>query len=110
VRKVLVPSSLPSLTTGVILTAGKMIGETAALIYTAGGNSPTIGWLSLNPLQAGDTLTVHLYELQAEGIIRNAVQIANGTAALLILILLIFNLGLRWLAAALTQRLTGSRT
>ncbi|MGH2516337.1 MAG: phosphate ABC transporter permease PstA, partial [Ktedonobacterales bacterium] len=85
VWRVLVPTALPSLTTGVILTAGKMIGETAALIFTAGGNSPAVGWLSLNPLTVGDTLTVHLYELQAEGVIHNAVQIAEGTATLLII-------------------------
>jgi phosphate transport system permease protein len=109
VRKVLVPTALPSLTTGVILTAGKMIGETAALIYTAGGNSPATGWLSLNPLMSGDTLTVHLFELQAEGIVRNAVQIENGTATLLIILLLIFNLGLRGLAGQLNRRLAGSR-
>jgi len=109
VRKVLVPTSLPALTTGVILTTGKMIGETAALIYTAGGNSPGAGWLSLNPLTAGDTLTVHLYELQAEGIVRNAVQIANGTATLLIVLLLIFNVGLRSAAGLLNRRLAGRR-
>jgi len=107
VWRVLVPTALPSLTTGVILTAGKMMGETAALIFTAGGNSPAVGWFSLNPLTVGDTLTVHLYELQAEGIVRNAVQIANGTATLLIILLLVFNLGIRGLAGLLNRRLAG---
>ncbi len=109
VARVLLPSALPALTTGVILTAGKMIGETAALIFTTGGNSPLTGWFSLNPLTAGDTLTVHLYELKAEGIVKNAAQVANGTATLLIILLLVFNLGLRWLAALLNRRLSGRR-
>lgn len=109
VWRVLVPTALPALTTGIILTAGKMIGETAALIFTSGGNSPAVGWLSLNPLTVGDTLTVHLYELQAEGVVRNAVQIANGTATLLIILLLLFNVGIRGLAGLLNRRLAGRR-
>lgn len=109
VFKTLIPASLPSLTTGVILTAGKMIGETAALIYTAGGSSSVNGWFSLNPMIPGDTLTVHLFELQAEGIARNALRIENGTATLLILLLLTFNLGLRAAAGALNRRFAGSR-
>ncbi len=107
--RVMLPAALTSLTTGVILTAGKMIGETAALIYTAGGNASITGWFSLNPLTAGTTLTVKLYELQAEGIVQNAVQIENGTATLLIILLLVFNLGLRWLAGMLSRRLSGYR-
>ena len=108
--RVLIPSAIPQLTTGVILTAGKMIGETAALIFTAGTSSPTTGWFTLNPLFPGDTLTVHLFELQAEGIARNRVVVENGTAALLILFLLIFNLGFRWLAGLLNRRLAGKRS
>jgi phosphate transport system permease protein len=109
VFRVLLPAALASLTTGVILTAGKMIGETAALIYTTGGNSSITGWLSLNPLTAGTTLTVKLYELYNEGVVANAREIEAATAALLILLLLIFNLGLRGLAAVLIRRLSGYR-
>lgn len=108
--RVLIPGAIPQLTTGVILTAGKMIGETAALIFTAGTSSPTTGWFTLNPLFPGDTLTVHLFELQAEGIARNRVVVENGTAALLILFLLLFNLGFRWLAGRLNSRLAGRRS
>src|SRR5262249_33901110 len=107
VLRVLVPSSLPALTTGIILTAGKMIGETAALIYTAGGSSSINGWFSLNPLTSGDTLTVKLYTVQAEGTMQNALQIQQGTATLLILLLLLFNFGLRGLASVLIRRLSG---
>ncbi|HLY32455.1 MAG TPA: phosphate ABC transporter permease PstA [Ktedonobacterales bacterium] len=108
VARVLVPAAIPALTTGVILTAGKMIGETAALLYPAGGNSSPTGWFSLNPFLPGDTLAVHLYELRAEGIVPNAQQIANSTATLLIILLLVFNLGLRYLAGLLNRRLAGA--
>jgi phosphate transport system permease protein len=107
VTRVIVPAALPPLTTGVILTAGKMIGETAAIVFTAGSSSPYNGWFSLNPLFPGDTLTVHLFLLRSEGIQRNALQIENGTAALLIVFLLIFNLGFRGLAALLNRRFAG---
>ncbi|MDE3231245.1 MAG: phosphate ABC transporter permease PstA [Chloroflexota bacterium] len=107
VTRVLIPTAFPSLITGVILTAGKMIGETAALIYTAGGSSSINGWFSLNPLTSGDTLTIKLYQLQAEGITANAPAVAAGTATLLIILLLIFNLGLRWSANAINNRIAG---
>ncbi|HEX6541389.1 MAG TPA: phosphate ABC transporter permease PstA [Ktedonobacterales bacterium] len=105
--KALIPTALPQLTTSVILTAGKMIGETAALIYTAGSNAPINGWFSLDPLASGETLTVHLYQLQAEGLAHNARALENGTAALLIIFLLVINLGLRWAASAINRRLSG---
>ena len=107
VWRVLLPAALPSLTTGVILTAGKMMGETAALIFTSGGNSPAVGWLTLNPLTVGDTLTVHMYEAQAEGVLSNSAAIAAGTATLLVILLLIINLGIRGLAGLLNRRLAG---
>lgn len=107
--KVMIPTSLLQLTTGVILTSGKMIGETAALIYTAGSNAPINGWFSLDPFASGETLTVHLYQLQAEGLAQNAKALENGTAALLIIFLLAFNLGLRWLATLINRRLSGRR-
>jgi phosphate transport system permease protein len=105
--RVMLPTALPALTTGVILTAGKMIGETAALIFTAGSSAPVNGWFSLDPLYPGQTLTILLFNLQAEGGGANAVNIQNGVATLLILFLLVFNLGLRYLAGALSKRLSG---
>lgn len=107
--RVLIPTSLPRFTTGVILTAGKMIGETAALIFTAGISGSVTGWLTLNPLVPGDTLTVHLYTLQSEGISPNARAVQAGTATLLVLFLLLFNLGFRSLSGVLDRRLSGKR-
>jgi phosphate transport system permease protein len=109
VFRVLVPTSLPALTTGIILTAGKMMGETAALIFTAGASSSINNWLNLNPFASGETLTVHLYTLQSEGLGPNVKALSNGTAAVLILLLLLFNLGIRWIAAAITRRVSGRR-
>jgi len=107
VTRVLIPTAFPSLVTGVILTAGKMIGETAALIYTVGGSSSINGWFTLNPLTSGDTLTIKMFALQSEGITPNAPAVAAGTATLLVILLLIFNLGLRWGANVINRRISG---
>lgn len=110
VWRVLLPAALPALTTGIVLTAGKMIGESAALIYTAGSNSGgSSGWLSLNPLLPGDTLTVRIFYLEAENPTVSAHLAAKATSALLIILLLVFNLGFRYLAERLNQRLRGDR-
>jgi phosphate transport system permease protein len=109
VFRVILPAALASLTTGVVLTAGKMIGEAAALIYTTGANSAGTNWFTLNPLSATTTLTVKLYELYNEGVVPNAAQVEAGIAALLILLLLIMNLGIRGLAALLIRRVSGYR-
>jgi phosphate transport system permease protein len=85
-----------------------MIGETAALIYTAGIASSVNGWFSLDPLISGDTLTVHLYSLQSEPIGQNIQQQEAGTATLLILLLLLFNLGFRYLSTRLNVRFAGT--
>jgi phosphate transport system permease protein len=108
VMRVLIPTAIPGITTGIILTIGKMIGETAALIYTAGIASSVNGWFSLDPLISGDTLTVHLFSLQAEPIGQNIQQQEAGTATLLILLLLLFNLGFRYLSTRLNVRLAGT--
>lgn len=109
VSRVLVPSALLQITTGIVLTGGKIIGETAAIIFTAGSNISINGWNTLDPTALGETLTVHLYTLQSEGLAANAKQIEAGTAALLIIFLLVFNLGFRGLATLLNRRLSGGR-
>jgi phosphate transport system permease protein len=109
VFRVVLPAALAALTTGVVLTAGKMVGEAAALIYTTGANSPATNWFTLNPLTASTTLTVKLYELFNEGVVSNAAQIEAGITALLILLLLVMNLGIRGLASLLIRRISGSR-
>lgn len=109
ITRVMVPAALLPITTGVILTAGKMIGETAALIFTTGLTSAVTNWFSLDPTLPGATLTVHLYALQSEGVAQNAAQQINGTSALLILLLLTFNLGLRWLANLVYNHISGRK-
>lgn len=100
-RKVIFPTALPGLITGITLVAGRALGETAILIFTAGMNVSR-KLFDINPLAAGETLAVHLFAVKSNPLPgTNADQIADGTAALLIIMVIIFNLLLtipsRWL-------------
>lgn len=104
-RKVILPTALPGLITGITLVAGRALGETAILIFTAGMNVSR-RLLDVNPLAAGETLAVHLFAVKSNPLPgTNADQIADGTAALLIIMVIVFNLVLtipsRWLQAHL---------
>ena len=100
-RKVILPTALPGLITGVTLVAGRALGETAILIFTAGMNVSR-KLFDTNPFAAGETLAVHLFAAKSNPLPEtNADQIADGTAALLIIMVIVFNLCLtlpsRWL-------------
>src|SRR5579859_945419 len=110
IRTVVLPSALPGLITGLILSAGKIIGEAAALLFTMGAFNP-INVINFNPLIASDTLTVHLWyvKTQGAGSIQGltpqvATAVSAGSAALLIVILLVINLGARGLGRYLQHR------
>ncbi|HZW83069.1 MAG TPA: phosphate ABC transporter permease PstA [Candidatus Deferrimicrobium sp.] len=106
-RKVVLPTALPGLVTGITLVAGRALGETAILIFTAGMNVSR-HLFDINPMAAGETLAVHLFALKSNPLPgSNADQIADGTAALLIIMVLVFNLLLALPSRWLQYRLTG---
>jgi len=90
VSRIVLPSAMPRITTGVILAAGRAAGETAVVIYTMGTmiNAP------VSPLDPGRTMPVHLMLMAQEGINMPA---AYGTALLLVLMVLGFNLTARYI-------------
>ena len=67
VFKIVLPSAIPGILSGVILAVGRIVGETAALIYTAG----TVAETATNVLSSGRTLSVHMYSLSKEGLHMN---------------------------------------
>ena len=81
---VVLPSAVPGILTGVILGIGRIVGETAALIYTAG----TVAALPTNVMSSGRTLAVHMYVLASEGLY---MQQAYATAVVLVLIVIGIN-------------------
>ena len=117
ITRIIIPSSLPQIITGVILAAGRIFGEAAALIYTAGLTSPILNSAAdfsspahpLNPFRPAETLAVHIWKLNSEGIIPDAKLIATKSAAVLIIMVLLFNVISRLVASILHKRFTGAK-
>jgi phosphate transport system permease protein len=116
--KVLLPSALPGIITGAILTSGRVFGEAAALLFTSGMSSPILDFTNwnpfsesspLNPFRPGETLAVNIWKINSEGLVPDAKEIANGASALLVLAVLIFNMTARWFGRFLYRRLTSSK-
>ena len=84
VFKVVLPSATPGILAGIILGIGRIVGETAALIYTAG----TVAALPDNVFSSGRTLAVHMYVLASEGLYMKQ---AFATAVILVIIAMSIN-------------------
>jgi len=84
VFKVVLPVAVPGILAGIILAVGRVAGETAALIYTAG----TVPQIANSLFQSGRTLAVHMYVLSSEGL---HVDEAYATAAVLVVVVLLIN-------------------
>src|SRR5258706_5420959 len=113
IRTVVLPSALPGIITGLILTAGKIIGEAAALLFTMGTNNPG-NVFTLSPMIASDTLTTRLYYLKQQGIGTSGLSgtgeatLDAGIAATLILLLLIINVVARVVGRQIQRKLTAA--
>jgi len=97
VFKVVLPFALPGVLSGVILSIGRIVGETAALIYTAG----TVTGIPDNLLSSGRTLSIHMYALWNEGI--NAEE-AYATAVILLVVVIVINTISARLAGKLSKK------
>lgn len=84
VFQIILPSAMPGILSGVILGIGRIVGETAALMFTSG----TVAKVALNPMSSGRTLAVHMYNLLNEGLAREA---AYATAVVLLLLVVAIN-------------------
>ncbi|MFC5471867.1 phosphate ABC transporter permease PstA [Cohnella suwonensis] len=90
IRKALVPTAISGLVTGICLVAGRAFGESAVIILTAGVTTSGEMW-DFNLLSPGETLAVHLWYVQSEAIVPDAVSISDKAAAVLVFIILMFN-------------------
>ena len=105
IRTILIPSTMPGILTGAILAIGRIVGESAALLFTAGSAKllpkGLMGLLN-KPLQSGGTLTIQMYlSATSEG----DFDTAFGIAVVLLVIVLAINLGTK----ALTSRFDVTR-
>lgn len=101
VSKIVLPSAFPRIATGIVLAIGRAIGETAVVLYTMG---QAIN-LPLTPLDSGRPMTIHLYQLANEGI---NMQAAYGTALMLMLMILAFNLFARYISRRSASKSKGN--
>ena len=93
--KIVLPSAVPGILAGVILAIGRVVGETAALIYTAG----TVAQIPGNLMGSGRTLAVHMYALSSEGLHMDQ---AYATAVILLIMVLLIN----WVSGMIAKRIT----
>ena len=100
---VLLPAAMPVIVTGVVLSAGRVFGEAAALIFTAGQSAPSCPW---NVFRPAETLAVHIWKINSEGVVPDLAAISNGTAAVLMVCILAFNILARVIGKYLERRLT----
>lgn len=96
VFSIVLPSAIPGILAGIILSIGRIVGETAALIYTSG----TVAALPTNILSSGRTLAVHMYVLASEGLF---MQQAYATAVVLVIIVICINAASGYLARKLMK-------
>lgn len=82
--RIVLPSAMPGILTGIILAIGRIVGETAALIFTAG----TVPQIPDNLFSSGRTLAIHMYVLSSEGLYTNK---AYATAVILLLVVIGIN-------------------
>lgn len=112
---ILIPEAMPAIVTGIVLSAGRVFGEAAALLFTSGMSSPVrLNFLSFNlssptcawnVFRPGESLAVHIYKIYGEGS-PEAQQIVWGTAALLMICVLLFNVVARIVGKQLARKMT----
>lgn len=114
---VVIPEALPGIVTGIVLASGRIFGEAAALIYTAGQSAPALDWSNWNPLSVtspisifrqSETLAVHIWKVNSEGTIPDGTLVSAGSAAVLLIFILIFNLAARRIGKVLHAKLTSA--
>ena len=112
---VLLPAALPAIITGVILSAGRVFGEAAALVYTAGQSAPMLDFTSFdlssptcpwNIFRPAETLAVHIWKINSEGVVPDLEAVSNGTAAVLMVCILAFNLLARFFGRMASKKVS----
>lgn len=97
VFRIVLPSAVPGILSGVILAVGRVVGETAALIFTAGSAAK----IASSAFSSSRTLSVHMYIQQSEGLHMDE---AFATAVVLLIVVVFINLASELIARRLTKR------
>lgn len=118
IKTVILPAAFPSILTGVILAAGRVFGEAAALLFTAGLSTPRLDYTNWNPFsdqsplnifRPAETLAVHIWSVNTQGLIPDVEEISSGSAAVLVISVLLFNLLARWIGSLIHKKITATK-
>ncbi|MCY6484020.1 phosphate ABC transporter permease PstA [Clostridium aestuarii] len=112
IKQVILPSAIPQILTGIILASGRILGEAAALLYTAGMSAPNVrisNGTAFDIFRPAETLAVYIWQLNSEGMVPDAGEIANGASAVLIIMVLLFNILARVVGKKIYQSYTGTK-
>ena len=96
VVRIVLPPAMPGILSGVVLAIGRIVGETAALLFTSG----TVANLPKGLLSSGRTLSLHMYVLSGEGL-----HIGEAYATAVVLLLLV--MGMNGLSALISRKIGG---
>ncbi len=115
--KVILPAAFPQILTGIILAAGRIFGEAAALLYTSGMSAPALRLSAsitskanpFNIFRPAETLSVYIWKLNSEANLPDAAAIANKSAAVLMIMVLLFNVLSRMLSKKLYVKYRGTK-
>lgn len=116
--RTILPSAMPQILTGVILAAGRIFGEAAALIYTSGMSAPILHFDKLSLIdkssaysitRSAETLAVYIWQVNSEGMLPDATKVANGASAVLVIMVLIFNFSARIIGKKIHESYTGKK-
>ncbi|QNB48424.1 phosphate ABC transporter permease PstA [Thermanaerosceptrum fracticalcis] len=99
VSRVVIPTALPGILTGVILGIGRIVGETAALLLTLGGSL----YIPTKLTDPASTMSMHLYKVAMEV---GAMDMAFGTASVLIITVFLINMSASWIMRLMRKKTT----
>ena len=117
VLRIVVPEATPGILTGIILSSGRIFGEAAALIYTAGQSAPALDFSNWKPLSVSspisifrqaETLAVHIWKINTEGTMPDGAAVSAGASAVLIIAVLLFNFAARAVGKRLYKKMTSA--
>ncbi|MEH7109484.1 phosphate ABC transporter permease PstA [Bacillus sp. JJ1764] len=118
IKTVLIPAAFSSILTGAILASGRVFGEAAALLFTSGLSTPRLDYANWNPFsdqsplnifRPAETLAVHIWSVNTQGLIPDVDVVSSGSAAVLVLSVLIFNLSARFIGSLINKKITATK-
>ena len=115
--RVILPYAFQQILTGIILASGRIFGEAAALLYTSGMSAPALDFSANNLIgpnspfslfRPAETLAVYIFKLNSEGTVPDAASIAAGASAMLITMVVVFNISARLIGKKIYEKYTGT--